>query len=96
MPTCAVTNQENLFLGILLGQLLQKYVHTIGIAPWQNQKETVPGARIDRANRITVLPDMMAGHSGPDAACPAILWRVDSSKTCLVLKHDAHWFVLAD
>ena len=73
MPTCAVTNQEYFFLVVMFGQLLQKYVHTNGIAPWQNQKETVSGARVDRAIRIAVLSDMMARYSGPAASRPAIL-----------------------
>ena len=96
MPACAVTNQEYFFLVVMFGQLLQKYVHTNGIAPWQNQKEAVSGARIDRAKRIAVLSDMMARHRGSAAACPTVLRRVDSSKPCLILKHDANWFVLTD
>lgn len=88
MPCSTVTAKQDDIIRIFLGQLLQKDTHADSIAIRHNQKMSVTCQRLHRSVSITVLSDMMAGHTGTDSLlAPAIFRLVDPAKSCFVLEH---------
>lgn len=89
MPGSAVANQQDLIVGILFRERLEKGVHTGGIAGRHHQKMTVPADWINRAICVSVFPNMVAWHAGTYIfRTPTGFGLVYPSKSCFILKHD--------
>ena len=77
--------------------MLQKDIHAICIAIWENEKATVTRYRLNRTIGIAILTNMMAGYTRTDPfSTPAMLWLIDSPKTCFVLKHKPNSFGIVE
>ena len=91
VPTCPIANQQNLILWIGLGKLFQKYVHANRVASGQHQKEMLSRYGFHRAIGIAVLAYVVTWHRWPRLfAAPAPPWLVNTSKACLILKHQSY------
>ena len=92
MPGRTVTAKQDQVILELFGQCLQKNVGADGIAVWQHQKAAFTGSRLNGPIGIAIFADMMTWNHRPDTLfAPTVFGFIDSSKTCLILKHQAHF-----
>ena len=66
VPCRTITTKQNNIISIFFRQLLQKDIHADSIAIGQDEKAPIACQRLHCAVGITVLTDMMAGHTGTD------------------------------
>ena len=96
MPSRTITAEQDQVIFELFGQSLQKNVGAGGIAVWQHQKAALTGNRLNGPIGVTIFADMMAWNRRPDALfAPAEFGFIDSSETCLILKHQAHFSTIS-
>lgn len=82
-------------LGNVFDNSAKKHIHTAGIAIWHNKEEAFTCLRYSRSIGIAILTNMMTGYtwSNPYFA-PAVFWFIDSTKSCLILKHEPDTVIL--
>ena len=97
VPCRTITAKQNNIISIFFGQLLQKDIHADSIAIGQDEKVPIACQRLHCAVGITVLTDMMAGHTGTDTVpTPTVFWLVDPAKSSFILKHKTDGLALVD
>ena len=93
MPCSTITDEQDIVIRELLRELFQKEVHAFGIASRHHPETTVSGFRFYRSIDISVFPDMVAWHNGPNAlSAPARCGLANPTKSCFVLKQNPHPF----
>ena len=94
MPRSAIAAKQNDILRVLLRQVLEEKIHTHCVALRHDKKATIASKRFYCPKDITILPYMMAGNTrtAPFLA-PTVFRFVDSSKACLILKHQPYVLV---
>lgn len=91
MPRSAIATKQNDIVGILLRQVLEEKIHTHCVALWHDQKATIASERLYCPKGITILPYMVAGNTRTTPfLAPTVFRFVDSSKACLILKHQPY------
>ena len=92
MPGRPITAKQDEVILVLFGQCLQKNIGADGIAVWQHQKAAFTGSRLNGSIGVAIFADMMAWNRRPDTLfAPAVFGFIDSSETCLILEHQAHF-----
>ena len=92
MPSCPITAKQDQVILELFGQWLQKNVRADSITVWQYQEAVFTGSWFNSPISIAIFADMMAWNRRPDTLfAPAVFGFIDSSKTCLILEHQAHF-----
>lgn len=91
MPHRPIAYQQNLIFRIGFCQFGKIHIHTICVAVWQDQKETLTVSGFHCSIRIPIFTNMLTWNRGScPFSAPAALGLIDSSETCFVLKHQPH------
>ena len=82
VPCRTITAKQNNIISIFFGQLLQKDIHADSIAIGQDEKVPIACQRLHRTMSVTILTNMVAGHTGTDTVpAPAVFRLVDPTKS---------------
>ena len=93
MPGCSIADEHNVIVWIFCGQVLQKDIHANCIAVWKNEEAAITRYRINSTVSVSILANMMAGHTRADTfSTPAMLRFVNTTETCFVLEHEPNSF----
>ena len=96
MPDSASTAKQNDIVRELVGQFPQKQIHAYRITIGHDQEAGFTGQRFHRSIGVSVLPYMVAGHTGTGPLCaPAVFGLVDSSETSFILEHQTHFSTIS-
>ena len=91
VPAGPITNQQDLIFGVGLRKLFQKHIHADRVTSGQHQEEMLSRNGFHGTIGIAILAYVVTRHRWPRLfAAPASPGLVDSSKTCLVLKHQPY------
>ena len=97
MPCCTVAAKKDNIIPIFLRQLLQKDTHTGSIAIRHDKKVPITRQRFHCSVSVTILTNMVAGHTGTDPfPAPAVFRSVDPAKSGFILEHKADFLVAVD
>ena len=91
VPCGPVTAEQHDIIRKLTRQFLQKQIHAHRIAVGHNKKAGFARKRLHRSISISILPNMVTGHTGAyPFFAPAVFGLVDSSKSRFILKHQPY------
>lgn len=97
MPGRTVTAKQDDVIGVLFGQFFQKDVHARCVTIRHNKKVSIARQRLYRSVSISILPNMVAWHTGTDTfLTPAVFRLVNPAKTSFILEHQADFFAPVD
>ena len=94
VPCCTITTQQDQIIRVLLGQFLEKYVHTSRIAIRHNKKTGASRYRFNSSVCIPIFTNVMARYRWTNALfTPAVFGLIDSSESCFILEHKSYFLM---
>ena len=94
VPCCTITTQQDQIIRVLLGQFLEKYVHTSRIAIRHNKKTGASRYWFNSSVCIPIFTNVMARYRWTNALfTPAVFGLVDSSESCFILEHKSYFLM---
>jgi hypothetical protein len=89
MPAGAVEHQENEFVSMTLGDLLEKDRHSRCVHSRQDQGVQGPIVRTDGCEGVGVFAHEVSADDGPNArGCPATARIADAAEAGFILEHE--------
>lgn len=94
VPCCTITTQQDQIIRVLLGQFLEKYVHTSRIAIRHNKKTGASRYWFNSSVCIPILTNVVARYRWTNALfTPAVFGLIDSSESCFILEHKSYFLM---
>ena len=94
VPCCTITTQQDQIIRVLLGQFLEKYVHTSRIAIRHNKKTGASCYWFNSSVCIPILTNVVARYRWTNALfTPAVFGLIDSSESCFILEHKSYFLM---
>ena len=94
VPCCTITTQQDQIIRVLLGQFLEKYVHTSRIAIRHNKKTGASRYWFNSSVCIPIFTNVMARYRWTNALfTPAVFGLIDSSESCFILEHKSYFLM---
>lgn len=94
VPCCTITTQQDQIIRVLLGQFLEKYVHTSRIAIRHNKKTGASRYWFNGSVCIPIFTNVMARYRWTNALfTPAVFGLIDSSESCFILEHKSYFLM---
>ena len=94
VPCCTITTQQDQIIRVLLGQFLEKYVHTSRIAIRNNKKTGASRYWFNSSVCIPIFANVMARYRWTNALfTPAVFGLIDSSESCFILEHKSYFLM---
>ena len=94
VPCCTITTQQDQIIRVLLGQFLEKYVHTSRIAIRHNKKTGASRYWFNCSVCIPIFTNVMARYRWTNALfTPAVFGLIDSSESCFILEHKSYFLM---
>ena len=94
VPCCTITTQQDQIIRVLLGQFLEKYVHTSRIAIRHNKKTGASRYWFNISVCIPIFTNVMARYRWTNALfTPAVFGLIDSSESCFILEHKSYFLM---
>lgn len=91
---CTITTQQDQIIRVLLGQFLEKYVHTSRIAIRHNKKTGASRYWFNSSVCIPIFTNVMARYRWTNALfTPAVFGLIDSSESCFILEHKSYFLM---